>query len=97
MYRILVLIVLFLVLLSGLSFYVQNAQPAMLNYFLGSVEMPVSILVGLALLLGAVLGILASSMALIRLRHELRRLQRQLRLAEKEVSNLRAIPIKDKP
>jgi len=97
MYRIIALIVLFLMLLAGLSFYVQNAQPAMLNYYLGSIELPVSILVGLSLLMGALLGILASCMALLRLRHELGSLQRQLRLAEKEVSNLRAIPIKDKP
>jgi len=97
MYRIIVLIILFLVLLAGLSFYVQNAQLAMLNYYLGSIKLPVSILVGLSLLMGAVLGILASCSALLRLRHELGRMQRQLSLAEKEVNNLRAIPIKDMP
>ncbi len=97
MYRIIALIVLFLMLLLGLAFYVQNAQPAVLHYYLGTIELPVAILVGLSMLAGVLLGILASGMALLRLRHELLGLQRQLRLAEKEVSNLRAIPIKDQP
>jgi len=42
MYRIIALIVLFLMLLLGLAFYVQNAQPAVLHYYLGTIELPVA-------------------------------------------------------
>ena len=73
-----------------------NAQSVTLNLYLREFSLPVSVLVFLALVLGAVLGILASAGMVLRRQQEVRRLKRRLALSEEEVLNLRNIPIKDR-
>jgi len=67
-----------LVIIFGIVFAVLNAEDVQLNYYLGSVELPLSLVLVLAMILGALLGIFAS-----------------VEVAEKEIVNLRNIPIKD--
>ena len=95
MKRIVGLLFLLVVLILGLFFGLLNADPVPLNYYLGTRELPLSLLLVLAVLVGAVCGALASLGIVLRMRHENSRLRKQIRLSEKEVANLRAIPLKD--
>lgn len=95
MTRILGLIFLLLVLMIGLTFAVLNANPVTVNYYFGSREAPLSLVLVLALIVGAVLGVLATTGLVLRLKRENSRLQRANRVAEREVANLRTMPIKD--
>ena len=95
MKRILVSIILLLVALLGLSFALMNAAPVSLNYYFASVQAPLSLIVVLSIVVGALLGILAMAGMVLRQKREMARLRKSMRLAEKEISNLRSLPLKD--
>ncbi len=95
MRRILTLFAMLIVVVVGILFAVLNADPVVLNYYFGSRAMPLSLVLVLAMLIGAILGVLACSGVLMRQRHTIHKLRRSVELAEKEVENLRAIPIRD--
>ena len=97
MSRIIKLLFFLAILVVGLAFHVKNDQLVNLNYYMGSIELPVSQLVISSLLVGALLGILASLTFVAKLKRENARLARLVRVTEEEVNNLRAIPIKDAP
>ncbi len=95
MRRILTLFAMLIVVVVGILFAVLNADPVVLNYYFGSRAMPLSLVLVLAMLIGAILGVLACSGVLMRQRRTIHKLRRSAELAEKEVENLRAIPIRD--
>ena len=93
--RIFVFIAFLFVVAAAAAFTVVNATPATLNYYFGTIEVPLSLMLVISLALGAVLGVLVCSTRLIRLNRENARLRKEARLAEKEVMNLRNLPIRD--
>ncbi|MAT50418.1 MAG: hypothetical protein CMK32_04445 [Porticoccaceae bacterium] len=97
MSRILSAIALVLLIGVGITFTVLNPQQVTLNYLLGSLQLPLAVLVVLVLAVGAVLGLLVAGFMILRLKRENRKLRRGTRLAEQEVANLRSLPIKDRP
>jgi putative membrane protein len=96
MKRILFLVVFLVVAVFGLSFALMNAGDVQLDYYFGSFTAPLSLILVLALALGAVLGVLASIGMMLGQKREVAKLRKSVKLAEKEVSNLRALPLKDK-
>jgi len=95
MTRIISLIFFLVVLLLGLFFGVLNAEEAMLDYYWGKVQLPLSIIMVLSLVVGAVLGVMASMVVMLRLKHQISKLRKDVRNTKKEVANLRSIPLKD--
>lgn len=89
-----IVITLFLVL-AGILFAVLNSQNVQLNYYFGSRDMALSLLLIIAIIFGTLLGIFVSIGHILRTRHDISRLKKNIQLAEKEVANLRTIPIKD--
>ncbi len=94
--RILALLLLLLVLGAGLTFSVMNAESVTLEYYFGSSDVPLALLLALTLTLGALLGVVASLGVILRLKRTNSGLRRENRLAEKEIMNLRNIPIRDR-
>lgn len=89
-------LILFLLLLAlGISFAVQNAEPATLNYYLGSITAPLSLVVVLAFATGAILGVGTSLLLVYAQRRKVARLQRKLEMCEQEVRNLRHLPLRN--
>jgi len=86
---------LLVVVLFGLAFAVENAHTVRFNYFLGAVEVPLSLLLVATMLAGALLGCAASALLVLRLKRELRALKKREATAREEVRALRAGPIKD--
>lgn len=95
MSRILSAIALVLLIGAGITFTVLNPQRVTLNYLLGSLELPLALLVVLMLALGAVLGLLVAGFMILRLKRDNRKLRRQSRRAGQEAANPRTLPIKD--
>lgn len=87
--------VIILIVLLGIIFAVLNAEPVQLNYYFNSREMPLSLAIILSMFLGAILGVLASVVLILKYKNEISRLRKAADIAEKEISNLRAIPIKN--
>jgi len=90
-YTILVLII----ILIGVIFAVLNANDVQLNYYFGSQQLPLSLALVLAMFVGAILGVVASFNLILRSRREVAKLRKASEMAEKEIANLRAIPIKN--
>ena len=95
MSRIARLILVLAVLLFGLAFHLKNNQLIELNYYVGAIEVSLSLMVVLVLCLGALLGVLASMPIIIKLKRQKMKLEKQIRNSEKEINNLRVLPVKD--
>ena len=71
-----------------------NAEPVTFNYYFGSIDLPLTLLLSLVLSCGALLGLLFTLGMTLSARSGKRRLHRTLQLREQEIRNLREIPIK---
>ncbi len=90
MKRIVLLLFFLVVLAVGLSFAVINIEPVRVNYYLGSVEMPLALLIVLSIAVGGVLGVLATLGKIVGARGEAVRLRRSLNGVQKELEALRS-------
>ncbi len=93
--QILKLLIILIIMLIGAAFAVMNSGKVTLDYYFGSHELPLSVILVGAIAVGAVLGLIAGLGGKLRLKRENMELRRKARLAVQEVDNLRAIPIKD--
>jgi len=84
-----------LLVLFGIVFAVLNSDMVALNYYFGTQQVPLSLIMLLAMIVGALIGVLVSMGQLLKARRDVAKLKKSVQLAEKEVSNLRTIPIKD--
>ncbi len=94
--RIITLISSITIIALGVTFAFLNAEPVLVNYYIGSSEMPLSILLVSILGTGALLGLLMGIVPIIKLKFVNRRLRKRLELIEHEVSQLRILSIRDK-
>jgi len=96
MKRIFYLIVIAATLLIGITFALKNQQIVELRYYFGwewSGALSLALLTALAV--GVVVGYVASLRMVIRMQRQLVQARKEIRQIEQEVSNLRALPIKD--
>lgn len=87
---------LFILLILTLSFSVLNAHPVTIHYYLGARELPLALLIVFALALGMIFGVITMIKPMMHLRMEISRLKRSKKLTEKEISNLRSLPVKER-
>jgi putative membrane protein len=95
MVRLLGFLLLLVLVVLGLSFAVLNAEPVALNYYFGYRDIPLSMIVVLSLVAGALIGVLVSLGMILRLKQQAARLRRKLRTAEKDAEHLRILPAKE--
>lgn len=95
MMRIVKLVLILLVTILTVTFTLLNSQPVKLDFYMGSYEIDLVIVIIVCLVLGSALGITAVLGKLISLKQELLRKDKKIRVTEKEVENLRSIPLKD--
>ncbi|WP_126455424.1 LapA family protein [Sulfuriflexus mobilis] len=88
--------IILLVLLLVLFFTILNGEPVTVNYYFGEVRAPLALTIILALVGGAILGLISSVVIIMSTRHEVSKLRRQIKHTEQELTNLRTMPIKDK-
>lgn len=74
--RLLSLLALTFAVVLGVTFAVLNAEQVTINYFLGTKQIPLSILILGVWVFGIAIGLLASSYTVLKLKVELRRLRR---------------------
>lgn len=94
--RIVMVIFYLLLIFIGASFAALNASSVKINLFFTSFTMPLSVLVIIAVIIGVLLGSLVFLGKYWRLKAEQHKLKNQLKLTEKEIRNLRSIPLNDK-
>ena len=91
--RILSYLVLLIIMLIGLTFAALNSTPVVFSYYLGTKTITLSLLLVFTFGAGIFLGLLVSILSWIRIKGDNFRLKSHLKVVEKEVKNLRSIPI----
>ena len=81
-------------MIVGASFAIINDAPVVVDLYFITPEMPLSLLLLLALGSGNLLGALAGMFYFMRVKKENADLKRKTRLVNEEVKNLRTLPIK---
>ncbi len=89
------LIFFILVAVLGVSFAVLNASFVEINLYIGIYKLHLSLLLVFTLGIGILVGFLVMSGSFLRLKAENFKIKNKIKWAEKEVSNLRSLPIKD--
>ncbi|MEJ2141809.1 MAG: LapA family protein [Gammaproteobacteria bacterium] len=84
-----------ILLIIGILFAVLNADPVTLHYYFGEKDIPLSLVLIIAIITGAILGVIASAGVIVKLKREKAKLRKLTELSEKELKNLRTLPIKD--
>ncbi len=95
MQRIITLIIFIAVFAAGAAFSAINNGPVELNYYLGTITLPISVVVIASIVAGIILGALAIFVGTLGLRYENRRLHKKVAVSEQEINSLRILPIKD--
>lgn len=94
--RILSYLFLLVIIVLGVSFATLNSGVVTLQYYLGHKTMPLSLLLVSVFIIGCLLGVLVALSIIIKLKLKNYKIRQRLKLAEKEVANLRAIPLQDR-
>ena len=94
--RVLSYFLLLIIVLFGMTFATLNSESVTINYYFDQATLPLSLLLVLVFALGCLIGMLVGFWLLIKAKLINYRLKQRLNLAEKEVDNLRAIPLQDK-
>lgn len=91
------IIIVFILIIAalGLSFATLNADDVVVDFFFGEADLPLSFVLVVTLILGALLGVLASQVVVFRKRREIRKLKREVSNAQKELNELRRLPLKE--
>ena len=94
MRRVLGLIAVIILIALGLSFAMLNPQPVALDFYFGQSTLPLSLALVIALAMGAFVGVLVVLGVVLRQRWQLRRVNRQIDTIQRELSELRKLPIR---
>jgi putative membrane protein len=94
--RVIGYIILLAIIIFGMTFATLNSELVTINYYFGQSTLALSLLLVLAFAIGCLIGMIAGLWLLIKANIRYRRVKSKLVLAEKEIENLRAIPLQDK-
>lgn len=89
-------LLLLIIILIGVTFAVLNPTLVTMNYYIGQKTLPLSLLLVSVFALGSFLGLLVGGWLFLKVKLKNYRLKQKLKVAEKEVQNLRAIPLQDR-
>lgn len=89
------IILILLIFIVSLVFFLKNNQMITFDYLVNSLDISLSFLLFISLSIGALLGILAWLPKIIGMKHRISKLEKQMKLSDKELDNLRVMPMKD--
>ncbi len=93
--RIVITVCYLLLILLGVSFAALNAASVQVNLYVTQLVLPISVLMTAMLGVGLCFGFLLFFYRYWRLKAEHRKIANQLKLTEREIKNLRSIPLQD--
>ncbi|MCP3669111.1 MAG: LapA family protein [Gammaproteobacteria bacterium] len=93
--RLIKLLIILVLIIIGAAFAWHNDEGVTLNYYFGSLDLPLSLLLIGTLIVGAVVGMLSAAGTILGLKRENASLRRKSKVVTEEVENLRAIPLKE--
>lgn len=94
--KLLKLLSLLVVAALGAAFAYINPDQVTVSYYFGDLSLPLGMLIFLLLGGGILVGVLVSAAGMLRLQRENIGLRRRTQLANQEINNLRAMPLRDR-
>ena len=94
--RILTYFIVLIIILLGITFASLNSGPVTIHYYIGQHTFSLSLLLVLVFAAGSLLGLIVGFWLVLKLKVKNYRLAQHLKIAEKEIQNLRAIPLQDR-
>lgn len=85
-----------IIVIFGMTFATLNSESITINYYFFQTTLPLSLLLVIVLALGCFLGIIVGLWLVLKAKMKVYRMRQKLAVAEKEIANLRAIPLQDK-
>lgn len=86
--------VLLIIMILGLVFAILNSGQVVFNYYLGTLQISLSLLLVFTLGFGIFLGFIFTIISVIKLKKDNYKLKNKIKDIEKELENLRTLPIK---
>jgi lipopolysaccharide assembly protein A len=86
--------VLLIIMILGLVFAILNSGQVIFNYYLGTLQISLSLLLVFTLGFGIFLGFIFTIISVIKLKKDNYKLKNKIKNIEKELENLRTLPIK---
>lgn len=74
---------------------ILNSGDIRLSYYFGTMQIALPVVIVVTLVAGTLLGIVASMSMVLKLKRENSGLKKDMKLAEKEIANLRRLPLRD--
>lgn len=84
------------IVLFGMTFATLNSESVTINYYFSQSTLPLSLLLVLVFAFGCLIGMVVGFWLLLKSKLINFRLRQRLSVVEKEIENLRAIPLQDK-
>ncbi len=86
---------LLLIVIFGMTFATLNSASITIDYYFYQSTLPLSLLLVIVFAMGCLIGMVVGIWLLIKAKMLNYRLRQRLQVAEKEISNLRTIPLQD--
>lgn len=93
--RIISFFLLLAIVIFGMTFATLNSESVTVNYYFDESTLPLSLLLVIVFAFGCFIGMLVGLWLLLKAKLHNYRVSQKLSLAEKEIENLRAIPLQD--
>ncbi len=90
------IILVLLVFIISLVFFLKNNQKITFNYLVATRDIYLSVLLSFSFFSGLLLGILSQLPKIFSLKRRVSNVEKQAKASEKELNNLRVMPMKDK-
>ena len=95
--RLISYLLLAVIVILGITFAGLNAEQVTINYYIGKHDLPLSLLLVFTFVIGCLIGLIGGIMLYLKQKAKNYKLRHHIRVVEKELSNLRTIPVKDNP
>ena len=87
--------ILLIVVIIAFSFTALNDENVILNYYIGSREIPLPVVILMAIAFGALLGVMASLGMILKSKRQNLKLRNTIKKTEREIMNLRSVSAKE--
>lgn len=93
--RIVSYVFLLFIAVFGMTFAALNSTDVTVNYYFSESTLPISLLIVLVFTIGAIIGMATALFLLVRSKMQVRTIKHKLDVAEREIQNLRTMPLQD--
>jgi putative membrane protein len=86
---------LLVIVVFGMTFATLNSESVTVNYYFDQSTLPLSLLLVIVFAFGCLVGMIVGFWLVLKAKIQNYRMRQKLSLAEREIENLRAIPLQD--